>query len=91
MCLILTDIIESEAPSSTFKGKFICEEKVDSIDVQNFHSDAKKILMEKEVIPKILALKYILTYFDGQTHKKLNTNRLYSVFLCSGIVHCFCK
>ena len=37
---------------------------------QNCHSMLKKILMEKEVIPKILALKYILTYFDGKPHAK---------------------
>ena len=83
--LIMTDIIESEAPSSTFKSKFICEEKVDSIDIQNFHSMLKKILMEKEVIPKILALKYILTYFDGQTHKKAEYKSAYSVF-CAAVL-----
>ena len=55
---IMTDIIESEGPSTPFKDKFICAKKVDSIDIQNCHSMLKKILMEKEVIPKILALKY---------------------------------
>lgn len=77
--------MKAEAPSSTFKRKFICEEKVDSIDVQNFHSMLKKILMEKEVIPKILALKYILTYFDGQTHKKAEYKSAYSVF-CAAVL-----
>ena len=57
---IMTDIIESEGPSTPFKDKFICAKKVDSIDIQNCHSMLKKILMEKEVIPKILALKYKL-------------------------------
>ena len=57
---IMTDIIESEGPSTPFKDKFICAKKVDSIDIQNCHSMLKKILMEKEVIPKILALKYNL-------------------------------
>ena len=46
-------------PSTPFKDKFICAKKVDSIDIQNCHSMLKKILMEKEVIPKILALKCI--------------------------------
>ena len=54
---IMTDIIESEGPSTPFKDKFICAKKVDSIDIQNCHSMLKKILMEKEVIPKILAFK----------------------------------
>lgn len=58
---IMTDIIESEGPSTPFKDKFICAKKVDSIDIQNCHSMLKKILMEKEVIPKILALKTTFT------------------------------
>ena len=35
---IMTDIIESEGPSTPFKDKFICAKKVDSIDIQNCHS-----------------------------------------------------
>lgn len=64
---IMTDIIESEGPSTPFKDKFICAKKVDSIDIQNCHSMLKKILMEKEVIPKILALKY--KYFLSMNYK----------------------
>lgn len=41
---IMTDIIESEGPSTPFKDKFICAKKVDSIDIQNCHSMLKKIL-----------------------------------------------
>ena len=33
---IMTDIIESEGPSTPFKDKFICAKKVDSIDIQNW-------------------------------------------------------
>lgn len=35
---IMTDIIESEGPSTPFKDKFICAKKVDSIDIQNCHT-----------------------------------------------------
>lgn len=45
----------------------------------------KKILMEKEVIPKILALKYILTYFDGKPHAKEEYKSVYSVF-CAAVL-----
>lgn len=81
----MTDIIESEGPSTPFKDKFICAKKVDSIDIQNCHSMLKKILMEKEVIPKILALKYILTYFDGKPHAKEEYKSVYSVF-CAAVL-----
>lgn len=82
---IMTDIIESEGPSTPFKDKFICAKKVDSIDIQNCHSMLKKILMEKEVIPKILVLKYILTYFDGKPHAKEEYKSVYSVF-CAAVL-----
>ena len=81
----MTDIIESEGPSTPFKDKFICAKKVDSIDIQNCHSMLKKILMEKEVIPKILALKYILTYFDGKPYAKEEYKSVYSVF-CAAVL-----
>lgn len=41
--------------------------------------------MEKEVIPKILALKYILTYFDGKPHAKEEYKSVYSVF-CAAVL-----
>lgn len=47
---IMTDIIESEGPSTPFKDKFICAKKVDSIDIQNCHSMLKKILIIKEIM-----------------------------------------
>lgn len=82
---IMTDIIENEGPSVGFKSRFICDKKVDSIDIQNCHSMLKKILMEKEIIPKILALKYILTYLDGETHTKEEYKSVYSVF-CAAVL-----
>lgn len=82
---IMTDIVESEGPSTTFKDKFVCSEKIDSIDIQNFHSMLKKILCEKEIIPKILALKYILTYLDGKEHVKAEYKSAYSVF-CAAVL-----
>lgn len=82
---IMTDIIENEGPSTNFKGRFICDKRVDSIDIQNCHSMLKKILMEKEIIPKILALKYILTCFDGEIHTKEEYKSVYSVF-CAAVL-----
>ncbi len=82
---IMTDIIESEGPSSTFKKKLICAQKIDSIDIQNFHSMLKKVLVEKEIIPKILVLKYILTYLDGKEHSKNEYKSAYSVF-CAAVL-----
>lgn len=84
ICIMtMIDIIENEGPSASFKGKFICAEKIDSYDIKNCHYMLKKILLEKEIIPKVLALKYILTYLDGSTHTKAEYKSIYSVFCAS--------
>lgn len=80
---IMIDIIGNEGPSHAFKDKFVCDERIDSIDIANCHFMLKKILMEKEVIPKILALKYIMTYLDGNEHSKKEYKSFYSVFCAS--------
>lgn len=82
---IMTDIIESEGPSTSFKNRFVCTQGIDSVDIKNFHSMFKKILLEKEIIPKILALKYILTYLDGNPHDKKEYKSAYSVF-CAAVL-----
>lgn len=43
--------------------------------------DAKEDTYGKEVIPKILALKYILTYFDGKPHAKKSTSQSIASFV----------
>lgn len=82
---IMIDIVETDTPSKAFKDLFICQDKVDSVDVCNCHTMLKKILMDKEVIPKILAMKYILSYFDGVTHTKKEYKFAYSVF-CAAVL-----
>ena len=82
---IMTDIIETEGPSTSFKNRFICAQGIDSVDIQNCHSMFKKILLEKEIIPKILVLKYILTYLDGKRHDKKEYKSAYSVF-CAAVL-----
>lgn len=77
---IMIDIVASEGPSETFKQLFYCEEKIDSIDISNCHIILQKILLDKEVIPKILVLKYILTFFDDRNHTKSEYKSIYSIF-----------
>lgn len=67
---IMKEIVESSGPNDSFNSLFLSDKKIDSVDKENCHDLLKKILLEKEVIPKILALKYIITYFDGSNHSK---------------------
>ena len=86
---IMIDIIESDTPTTKFKELFVCPKPVDSVDISNCHTMLKKILMEKEVIPKILAMKYILSFFDGTSHEKKEYKSVYSVFCASVLFSIF--
>lgn len=80
-CLeIMIDVISTEGPSDKFKGLFLCDKKMDSVDISNCHLILKKILLEQEVIPKVLVMKYILSFFDGSIHTKSEYKSIYSVF-----------
>ena len=85
----MIDIVESDAPSAAFKRLFVCPQRVDFVDICNCHTMLKKILTEKEVIPKILAMKYILSYFDGASHEKKEYKSAYSVFCASVLFSIF--
>lgn len=77
---IMCDIAESDGPSDEFKRNFISSDSIDSTHIYNCHSMLQKILLEKAVIPKILAMKYILTFFDGKEHMKEEYISFYSMF-----------
>lgn len=81
---VMLDIIESGSPSDKFKQEFLLEsEKVDYTEISIIHTILQKILLDREIIPKVLALKYILSYFDGNHHKKEEYKNIYSVFVAS--------
>ena len=86
---IMTEVIESDTPPASFKRLFISPDPVDSVDIYNCHTMLKKILLEKEVIPKILAMKYILTYLDGTSHDKKEYKSVYSAFCASVLFSIF--
>ncbi|MBQ2673650.1 MAG: DUF262 domain-containing protein [Prevotella sp.] len=86
---VMSDIVVNDGPSDFFKALFISDKKIDSLDVYNCHSLLQKILLEKEVVPKVLALKYIMSYLDGTKHKKEEYKTIYSVFAASVIFTVF--
>lgn len=77
---IMIDIVANEGPSEQFKKLFICPERIDSVDISNCHIILQRILLDKEIVPKVLASKYILSLFDGETHNKAEYKSIYSVF-----------
>lgn len=77
---VMYDIAESDGPGDVFKSLFVTDDRIDSTHIYNCHGLLQKILLEKAVIPKILAMKYILTYFDGKKHTKNEYTSFYTVF-----------
>ena len=67
---IMINVAENEGPNDDFKKLFNCPERIDSIDISNCHAILQKILLDKAIIPKVLAMKYILHFFDGEIHEK---------------------
>lgn len=81
---IMIDIAESSGPSEMFKSKFsVSEDKVDFVEISIIHGMLQKILLDKEIIPKVLALKYILSFLDEKDHKPEEYKYIYSVFVAS--------
>lgn len=79
---IIIDIVQSAGPSDSFKSLFISNDKgSNSKEIAIIHSILQKILLDKEVIPKVLVLKYILSYFDGNSHSKNDYKNIYSIYL----------
>lgn len=45
----------------------------------------QRILLDKEVVPKILVLKYILEFFDGNNHQKKDYDSAYPIFAAASL------
>ena len=89
-CLeIMNDIVTSETPSDYFKSQFKSKSKIDSISKSNCYIMLQKILLDKEVVPKILATKYILSFFDGCEHGEKDYKSIFSVFASTVIFTIF--
>lgn len=87
---IMNNVIETDSPSDPFRRLFASsEERVDPIEIAIFHSLLKKIILDSDVIPKVLALKYIITYLDDSRHVKKEYQTLYSVFAAAVIFATF--
>lgn len=80
---IMINVAENEGPNDDFKKLFNCPERIDSIDISNCHAILQKILLDKAIIPKVLAMKYILHFFDGEIHEKTDYKSIYTVFVAS--------
>lgn len=88
---IMNDIVSSCGPSDQFKSLFVCSKKIDSNQIILTYDFLQRILLDKEVVPKVLVLKYIMEYFDGKEHDKQEYNLIYSVFAAASLFILFSR
>ena len=86
---IMNVVVETDGPSDTFRILFLSDNQVDQTEIAIFHSLLKKIILDNDVIPKVLALKYIITFFDGNKHTINEYKSLYSVFAAAVVFATF--
>ena len=87
---IMNNVIETDGPSDPFRRLFVSSgERVDPVEIAIFHSLLKKIILDSDVIPKVLALKYIITYLDDGRHAVKEYQTLNSVFAAAVIFATF--
>lgn len=88
---IMNDVVGSDGPSDFFKDLFRVNNPcgIDSIDIINIHCILKRIILDKEIIPKVLALKYIITFFDGAQHSKVDYKSAYTIFAAATVFTVF--
>ena len=77
---IIIDIIESSGPSEKFKELFTGQKTLDSIEYSIIHNLMKKILLDKDTVPKVLIMKYVLNVLLNKETNKFDSKKIYGVF-----------
>lgn len=88
---IMNDIIQTTGPSDSFKSLFISDDRIDSNTISVFHKLLQKVLLEANAVPKMLVMKYIISLFNGESHKAIKFKSLYSVFTATVLFSLFAK
>lgn len=79
---IIIDIIFSDAPTSQFKDLFNTTAEIDQNEKIIMHNFIKKIILDKNVIPKVLIMKYVIeVLFDSNGKNKADYRKIYGVYL----------
>ena len=88
---VMNDIVSTSGPSDNFKNLFRCQQKIDSNQVTLVYDFFQRILLDKEIVPKILVLKYILEFFDGAEHQKRDYDSAYTIFAAASLFILFAR
>lgn len=78
---IVIDIVESSGPSDRFKKLYEGEKSLDSIEYTIIQNLMKKILLDKDAVPKALIMKYVLDVLMKNGAKKQDSKKIYGIFM----------
>ena len=59
--------------------------KIDSTQVMLVYDFFQRILLDREIVPKIFVLKYLLEFCDGAEHQKREYDSAYSIFAAASL------
>lgn len=74
------EIINSSGPSNSFKEYFKCDNKIDIDEITVIHGLLKQLLKEQVVVPKILAMKYIIYIMLNIEKKKVSKKEIRYIY-----------
>lgn len=79
---IIIDILNNDAPSQSFKDLFNPSTRPDSTELIIIHNFIKKIMSDRNVVPRILIMKYIIEILFERSQKTKNDYRkIYGIYL----------
>lgn len=87
---IITDVMSSgESPSLKFKSLFKTSD-IDDIEIKIIHNFTKKVMLDKNIVPKILIMKYVLeVLLEPKDEAKREYRKIYGMYLLAVIFTIF--
>lgn len=79
---IILDVVTSRLPSQNFKDLFNSSANIDDVEAIIIHNFIRKIMLDKNIIPRILIMKYVIeVLFDKTNKSKIDYRKIYGLYL----------
>lgn len=76
---LIIDIVETDGPSIKFRSYFT-KANTDTLEIKVIHNLMKKIIKDKDTIPKILVMKYVLSVLFVNTADSKDIKKIYGIY-----------
>lgn len=87
---IILDVVDTSSPSQRFISLFNTNANVDSLEIIIIHNFIRKIMLDKNVVPRILIMKYVMEVLFDRTNKtKEDYRKIYGLYLLAVVFTVF--